>query len=149
MHTSSAPPTYYGPVATVGALILNHHGHVLLVRTRKWSDRWGIPGGKIKRGESCEDALRREIREETALELQDVRFVMVQDCIEPAEFQSSAHFLLLNYIAVSVEEVPQVVLNDEAELFMWTSWADALEMELNIPTRILMEEIVRQGLQPS
>jgi len=33
------------------------------------SNLWGIPGGKIKWGELSEDALRREIKEETDLEI--------------------------------------------------------------------------------
>ncbi len=134
------------PVATVGALILNRAGEMLLIRTHKWSHRWGIPGGKIKRGETCEEALVREIAEETGLTLQGIEFVMVQDCIEPPEFQRSAHFLLLNYIARCVDEAPSVVLNDEAQEFRWQPLAAALATDLNIPTRILIEECVRCGL---
>ena len=63
------------PVVTVGALVFNDAGEVLLVRTHKWSNLWGIPGGKVKWGEPSEVALRREIREETALEIAEVAFV--------------------------------------------------------------------------
>ncbi|MDZ4403914.1 NUDIX domain-containing protein [Prosthecobacter sp.] len=134
------------PVATVGALILNRAGEMLLIRTHKWSHRWGIPGGKIKRGETCEDALIREIAEETALALRDIEFVMVQDCIEPPEFQRSAHFLLLNYVAHCADDQQQVVLNEEAQAFQWLPLADALRVDLNMPTRILIGECVRRGL---
>lgn len=134
------------PVATVGALIVNRTGELLLIRTHKWSHRWGIPGGKIKRGETCEAALRREITEETALTLADIEFIMVQDCVEPPEFQRSAHFLLLNYLARCADEPPQVVLNEEAQAFQWLPLAGALQLDLNIPTRILIEECVRRGL---
>jgi phosphoglycolate phosphatase len=137
------------PIATVGALILDALGSVLMIRTHKWSDRWGIPGGKIKRGETCEEALRREVREETGLEITGVRFVMVQDCIEPEEFERSAHFLLLNYIARCDSDAPPVVLNDEAEAYQWTRIADALSLDLNKPTRLLIEEVIRHGLIPS
>lgn len=138
------PPAH--PVATVGALITNQHGEVLMIRTHKWSHRWGIPGGKIKRGEASEAALRREIREETALEISDIRFVMVQDCIEPLEFERSAHFLLLNYVARCQAAEPAVALNDEAEEFQWLSPDSALKIELNQPTRILIEEAIRRGM---
>ncbi len=134
------------PVATVGALILNTKGEMLLIRTHKWSHRWGIPGGKIKRGETCEEALVREIAEETALKLQGIEFVMVQDCIEPVEFQRSAHFLLLNYIARCADDQPQVVLNEEAQAFEWLPLAEALRMDLNIPTRVLLDECMQRRL---
>jgi phosphoglycolate phosphatase len=148
-HVQLANHGSHFPVATVGALITNTRGEVLLLRTHKWSHRWGIPGGKIKRGESCEDALRREVKEETGLDLGEVTFVMVQDCVEPPEFMRSAHFLLLNYAACCLTPEPQVVLNDEAEAFQWLPWAEAVQMELNIPTRVLIEEMERRGLAPS
>ena len=74
------------PLSTVGGLIFNHLGEVLLIRTHKWSNLWGIPGGKIKWSETSEAALRREIMEETALKITDIRFVLVQDCILSKEF---------------------------------------------------------------
>ena len=137
------------PVATVGALLFNTRGEVLLVKTHKWSDLWGIPGGKIKRGESSLDALRREIREETGLEISGIRFVMVQDCIDPPEFMQPAHFLLLNYVAQVEGEKPQVQLNDEAEEFRWLTVESAFQTQMNTPTRILMEECMRQQLIPT
>jgi phosphoglycolate phosphatase-like HAD superfamily hydrolase/ADP-ribose pyrophosphatase YjhB (NUDIX family) len=136
------------PVSTVGALILNAREELLLIRTHKWSHRWGIPGGKIKRGETCEAALIREITEETSLRLRDIQFVMVQDCIEPPEFQRSAHFLLMNYLARTADENPQVVLNEEAQAYQWLPLAQALKLDLNIPTRILIDECLRRGMLP-
>jgi phosphoglycolate phosphatase-like HAD superfamily hydrolase/ADP-ribose pyrophosphatase YjhB (NUDIX family) len=128
------------PTVTVGALIFDGTDRVLMVRTQKWSDLWGIPGGKVKWGEPCLDALCREIREETHLELQDVAFVLVQDCIHSGEFYRDAHFVLLNYTGRCVGE-PHVVLNDEAQEFRWVSLTDALAMPLNQPTRRLIEAV--------
>jgi len=80
------------PLATVGGLIFNARGEVLMLRTHKWSNKWGIPGGKIKWGEPSEAALRREILEETNLKVTDIRFVLVQDCIHSKEF-TATHIL--------------------------------------------------------
>ncbi len=135
------------PLATVGALIQDLAGRLLMLRTHKWSGKWGIPGGKIRRGEPSIDALRREVREETALELDDVRFVMVQDCIDSPEFMRPAHFILLNYLARSTHG--NVLLNDEAEEFRWLPPSQALQLDLNQPTRRLLEECLRQGLLAS
>ena len=108
-----------------------------MVRTHKWSDLWGIPGGKIKWGEPSEDALRREIKEETDLEIVDIEFVLVQDCIHSKEFYRDAHFVLLNYTGRCVGE-PDVKLNDEARDFRWLTIEEALELPVNQPTRKLL-----------
>jgi phosphoglycolate phosphatase len=125
------------PITTVGALIFNPAREVLMIRTHKWSNLWGIPGGKIKWGETAEAALHREIREETALEITNIQFVLVQDCIRSKEFYREAHFLLLNYTCDT--SGGQVVLNDEAEEFKWLPPQAAFSIELNTPTRILLE----------
>jgi phosphoglycolate phosphatase len=127
------------PIATVGALIFNAKGEVLMIQTHKWSHKWGIPGGKIKPKEKSEDALRREIIEETGLKLTDIRFELVQDCIEPPEFYKKAHFLLLNYTATAIGTA--VALNDEAENYRWLSLDEAAKLDLNGPTRVLLDYV--------
>jgi phosphoglycolate phosphatase-like HAD superfamily hydrolase/8-oxo-dGTP pyrophosphatase MutT (NUDIX family) len=127
------------PIPTVGALIFNDKGEVLMIQTHKWSNKWGIPGGKIKTNEPSEDALRREIMEETGLKLSDIRFEIVQDCIEPSEFYKKAHFLLLNYTATALGTA--VTLNDEAETYRWVSLDDAYKLDLNGPTRTLLDHV--------
>src|SRR2546428_2302099 len=87
------------PIVTVGGLIFDAAGQVLMIRTHKWSNLWGIPGGKIKWGETSVAALRREVKEETYLDLSDVNFVLAQDCIHSKEFYRDALFVLLNYAA--------------------------------------------------
>ncbi len=131
------------PVATVGALVRNADGRWLLVRTKKWSGTWGIPGGKIEPGERAEAALERELFEETGLRLRNIEFVMVQDAIRPVEFHRPAHFLLLNYTAVSDSSL--VVLNDEAEEYVWVLPEQALRMRLNQPTARLIEHVLSRN----
>lgn len=132
------------PISTVGALIYNTDGRVLMVRTHKWSNLWGIPGGKIKWGEASVDALRREIKEETALDVTDIEFVMVQDCIHSKEFYRDAHFLLLNYVCKCGSN-PAVRLNDEAREYRWVSETEALAMPINQPTRNLLLKVRKQS----
>ena len=131
------------PISTVGGLIFDADDRVLMIRTQKWSDLWGIPGGKIKWGERSEDALRRELKEETNLDITDIRFVLVQDCIHSKEFYRDAHFLLLNYTCRAAGSAPPVTLNDEAQAFRWVTVAEAMAMDLNRPTRVLLDEIMK------
>jgi phosphoglycolate phosphatase-like HAD superfamily hydrolase/ADP-ribose pyrophosphatase YjhB (NUDIX family) len=132
------------PIPTVGALILNPENKMLMVHTTKWRGTWGIPGGKIQEGETQEQALRREILEETALELQDIRFVMVHDSVFSPEFHKPAHFLLLNYLART--QSSQVTLNDEATEYRWVTLPEARAMNLNQPTITLLERLRADGL---
>jgi len=136
-------PEVLFPIVTVGGLIYNDGGQVLMVRTHKWSNLWGIPGGKTKLGETSEAALRRELKEETNLDVTDIRFVLVQDCIHSKEFYRDAHFVLLNYTCRSTGTV-DVRLNDEAREFRWVNLLEALALPINSPTRLLLEAVVEQ-----
>lgn len=134
------------PIATVGALIHDGSGNVLMIRTHKWLGLWGIPGGKIERGETSEEALKREIREETDLEISEIRFVMNQDCIDSDEFIRPEHFILLNYLAKASSH--EVILNDEAEDFLWVSVNDAPKLNLNHATKVLLQRVIDEKLLP-
>ena len=58
---------------TAGALIFNDEGEVLLLKHRfRAGSGWGLPGGFLEKGEQPLDALRRELREEIGLEVEDV-----------------------------------------------------------------------------
>lgn len=133
------------PLATVGALAVGPSGRVLLVRTHKWRDSWGVPGGKIDYGESMCAALRREFREETGLEVRDIRWAPVQEAVESDAFHRPAHFLLLNFVARTDRE--DVVLNDEAQEYAWVEVDDALRMDLNAFTRPLVEFFGERGFE--
>lgn len=128
------------PVVTVGGLIRDSQGQVLLVRTHKWSNLWGIPGGKVKRGETCVAALARELMEETHLDVEDIRFVMVQDCISSPEFYRDEHFVLLNYTCLC-KDGQEVRLNEEAREFQWMTNEESQEICLNAPTRVLLKRV--------
>ena len=136
------------PTPTVGALIYNALGQVLLVRTDKWSGKWGIPGGKIEYGESAENALRREIAEETKLVISDIEFVLTQDCIESEEFYRPEHFILLNYTCRLSGE-SDVTLNEEAQAFRWVNETEALQLNINEPTRILLDAVMARTAIPA
>jgi ADP-ribose pyrophosphatase YjhB (NUDIX family) len=126
------------PIVTVGAIIERLDGKILLVRTHKWQNLLGVPGGKIEYGETQEAALAREILEETRLVVADIRFVLVQEAIDSSEFYRPAHLVLLNY-ACRVVDISQLALNDEAEAFLWATPAEALTLDLNLPTRQLIQ----------
>jgi len=106
----------------------------------------GIPGGKIKWGEASTEALRREIKEETSLDIEDIRFVLAQDCVRSPEFYREEHFVLLNYTCRCVGE-SKVVLNEEAREFAWVTMDEAMKMDLNRPTQTLLAVVKKNRAQ--
>ena len=64
---------------SVKAVVRDSEGRCLVVRRSKsskfWPGMWELPGGKVDAGEAFDDALRREIREESGLDVQLLRYL--------------------------------------------------------------------------
>ncbi len=69
---------FFGPVAAVGAIVTNDSGELLLVRRARNPQKgcWGLPGGFVDRFETIEDAIKREVKEETNLNVTDCEYLM-------------------------------------------------------------------------
>lgn len=132
------------PLTTVGALVTNAQGLVLIVRTVKWNGAWGVPGGKVEWGETLEDSLLREFREEVGLELEQVRFALLQESIDDGQFHRRAHFVLLNYYAFTAQST--ITPNHEIKEWAWVSPQEALTYSLNSYTRVLVEHYRENAL---
>jgi 8-oxo-dGTP diphosphatase len=60
----------------LSGVVLDDSGRVLLLEHRWWTGNpWGLPSGYAERGETWEAGFAREVREETGLEVHDVRVV--------------------------------------------------------------------------
>lgn len=129
------------PLVTVGGLIVASDGEIFLVRSKKWKDLYSIPGGKVEWGETREEALRREVWEETGLKLGQVRFAIVQDCVFSTEFWDKRHFVMNDFVADLHLDYSKesVVLNDEAYDYCWILPADALKLPLHHECRLFIE----------
>lgn len=129
------------PLVTVGALIIAPDGEILLVRAKKWSHLYSIPGGKVEWGETREEALKREIAEETKLQIVNMRFALVQECIFSSEFWQKKHFVMHDYVANLAEgnAKDQVILNSEADEFIWILPEKADTLPLHHECRVLIQ----------
>ena len=73
---------------TAGAIVSDDAGRVLLLRHRfRAGSGWGMPGGFIEYGEQPEAALRRELREEVGLEIQDVKVFTARAFKKPKQIE--------------------------------------------------------------
>jgi 8-oxo-dGTP diphosphatase len=71
-------------IAGVSGLVVRD-GKVLLIRRGKepFLDHWSLPGGGVEPGETLRDAVKREVREETGLEVEVGRVAGYREGFEP------------------------------------------------------------------
>lgn len=73
---------------TAGAMLFDDRGRILLLEHVFRPDSgWGIPGGFMGRHEQPEEALRRELREEIAVEVEDVELLFVRSLGRPRQVE--------------------------------------------------------------
>lgn len=126
------------PEPTVGALIVGKDGRILLVKSHKWMGKYSVPGGHIELGETMEKAVVREVREETGLDVEVVRLLLVQEAIFPSEFHDADnHFIFFDYLCRAQSEKP-VLDQKEIQEYVWLDPKKAIEMDLESYTRRLV-----------
>ena len=87
-------PQQQYPEPTVGALIIDREGKLFLMKSHKWLGKYVVPGGHIELGESLEEALRREVKEETNLQIDEIEFLCFQEFIYDDKDGRQSFFLL-------------------------------------------------------
>ena len=83
---------------SISGIVSDDHGRVLLIRRRD-NQRWEPPGGILELGESIHDGLRREVREETGLEIEPLGvFEIFERIMRDAAGVAEYHYVLIDYI---------------------------------------------------
>lgn len=119
-----AQPDVTAPVPVVRLIIADDRSRVLIVRRRGGRygpGEWCLPGGKVDYGETVEQAIAKELREETSLQCVAARFLFYQDSLPPTP--GKMHCINL-YFQCTVSG--KVTLNEESSEFTWIG-PEALE----------------------
>jgi ADP-ribose pyrophosphatase YjhB (NUDIX family) len=88
------------PILGVGALIF-HRRRILLVERGKepLKGYWSLPGGALEPGETLRDGIRREVREETGLEVEPLGVLEIFERImRDADGRPEYHYVLIDYV---------------------------------------------------
>lgn len=130
------------PEPTVGVFIFNQDNKLLLLKSHKWPGKYVVPGGHVELGERLEEAVVRETKEETGLDVYDIEFINFQQFIYDPAFWKRRHFIFFDYACRT--ESTQVQLNDEAEEHVWVTLEAAAQLPLDIYTRTSIEILIER-----
>lgn len=128
------------PIPSVGAVIIDE-GRILVVLRGggAHSGMWAVPGGRQRRGETMDEAIRREVREETGLEVQVGDPVWIGDIIDDAD-PPAYHYAIVDFTAFVIGGT-LVAGDDAAEV----RWVDLGEVRLLPLTPTMLELLTDLG----
>lgn len=130
------------PIIAVSGLVFNPEGKLLLVKTHKWNGCFIKPGGRVEFGETAEQALKREMLEETGLKVSSTEFVSFQESIFDNLYWKKKHLVCLNFACKTKSS--KVVLNDEAQEFVWVFPKQAFKLLIDHYTREALKEFLKK-----
>ncbi len=133
-----------GPKVAVAAVVIKD-GRVVLVK-RKYppsAGKWSLPGGHVELGERLEDAVLRELKEETGLTGRVVGFLRPVEYIEAEGGEVKYHFVILVY-KVDIVGDAEPRAGDDAEEAVAVPLEKALGMDLTKTTREVLAGLLPQ-----
>ena len=132
------------PVVGVGGVLVRQ-GRVLLIRRGKEPlyGRWVVPGGTVELGEPLDEALVRELREETGLEVEPLELITVFDRIQRDGGRVLYHYVIVDYLCRWISGEARAA-SDALEV----AWAAPDELDrFDLPTKAL--EVVQEAFRRS
>jgi len=122
------------------AVIINKENKVLLGKRKSalGTGQWAFPGGHLEFNESIEDCARREVREETGLEIKNIRFGPFTNDIFP---EAQKHYITLYVIADYAQGTLEPKEPDKCDQWEWFPWEDLPEPKF-LPLRNLLNRVL-------
>jgi nucleoside triphosphatase len=128
------------PKVVVGALISNSAGEILLIKQSKWKETFSIPGGHVEWGEKLEEAITREVDEETGLKVTDLQQFNVSEYVLGDENAAEKHYIFIDFVCKTDNN--NVTLGEEASEYCWVKPQDALDLPLTSNTKALIQKYI-------
>jgi 8-oxo-dGTP diphosphatase len=118
-------------------------GRLLLVRrlNAPREGLWAVPGGKVEFGETLAESARREVKEETGLEVEIGEVIWVGETLGPGD-PPAWHYVLVDFMGTVVGG--HLEAGDDAAEVAWFSLTDARDLPLT-PTMPGLLEALEAG----
>jgi 8-oxo-dGTP diphosphatase len=132
------------PIVGVGAIILGRDRVLLVERAGEpLTGYWSLPGGVLEVGESLHDGVRREVREETGLEVEPLGIFEVFERINrDGRGRTEYHYVLVDYMCrVTGGELRPA---DDASGAEWVRRADLQKYHITEGTQNVIERAFRR-----
>jgi len=129
------------PIVGVGAVIIRGD-RVLLVRraTEPLKGEWSVPGGMLELGEKLREGVRREVLEETGLEVEPGDVLDLFDSIfRDEQGRTQYHYVLIDYLCTSISD--EAKAGSDVSEVRWVRQDELAVMGL----RDSIEQVVRKG----
>ena len=127
------------PIIGVGAVIIKD-GKILLEKRKNdpGKGKWSIPGGLVELGESVEQTVIREVREETGLEVEEPEHIdVVDNVIRDENGEIKYHFVIIDYF-VKLKGGTMKAMSDAEEL-RWVTFDEVEKYDLTKTFRAFVE----------
>lgn len=122
--------------ATVGAIIEKENNVLLTLRNHEpFMDYWCIPGGHIDFGETPEESIKREVKEETGLTVKKLKFFGYYSEIYK---EIKWHALALIFICETEGEIK--ICQKEVKEYKWFALEEALKQKLAFEHRKILND---------
>lgn len=131
--------TAKSPQVGVGAIVF-HQNRVLLIKRGQAPNagQWAIPGGRLKLGETLQQAAEREILEETGIHIKAGEPVFAFDLLQhDAHDQCQRHYVVVDLAAEYLSGEPTA--GDDAAEARWVSAGELRELPVNETTLQLLK----------
>jgi ADP-ribose pyrophosphatase YjhB (NUDIX family) len=130
------------PVVGVGAVIVRD-GRALVIRRahEPRKGEWSLPGGRVELGETLVEALRREMKEETGLDIEVGPTLEVFDRVHrDTQGRVRYHFVIVDYVCAPAGGVEQA--GDDAAALAWVTADEIASYGINRHAA----DLIRKGL---
>ena len=131
------------PILGVGAIVLKGDRVLLVERgSEPLKGLWSLPGGVLETGELLEDGVRREVREETGLEVRPLGVVEIFERImrDPAG-RTEYHYVLIDYLCRAGRGA--ICAADDASGCRWVARGDLARYRITEGTLPVIEKAFR------